>query len=386
MPQQRCEPLPILRVDKTPTTEPDCSKELASRKLYAEFGPAVVKVKQFGASGSGFFIGDGTRVVTNAHVVNGTSSGVLTVETFDHKNYKARIEKLDDINDIAILRLEGGAQSKETLKLAPSQTLKPDQPVYALGHPEGRYNTYISPGKFTANGTFESLFHSLDPNDVDWAAVTKLMSSTDPAIAADAMAYRQSPKVMAEVQIEGGSSGGPLINSSGEVVAISMFGSEMPQYHKYSWDVPSEKIQELLNGPNGKFHFDYQHRPYIYQHPVATTVSAGIMAGLTQAPRAGGALLGAISAYDLYHLANGTDSTPLATTSDKIYRGLEWTSDIAMVGGSAMAWVPKLKRAGKYGLVAGVALNVAESFVPQLTLTGIQRADGSTRIPFLWDH
>ncbi len=383
MPQQRCEPLPILRVDQEATKEADCAKELTARKLHAEFGPAVVKVKQSGSSGSGFFIEDGSRVVTNAHVVNG-GNGVLTVETFDHKNYKARIEKLDDINDLAVLRLEGGARVKDTLKLGTSQTLTPNEPVYALGHPSARYDTYISPGTFTANGSFKELFESRDPKDVDWAYVAGLLKSPSRAVVADARAYQESPKVMAEVQIEGGNSGGPLINGKGEAVGVSMFGSELPQFHKYSWDVPSEKIQELLAGPN-KFNFQYHRSPELFQRPittVGTTVGMGVLASF---PRSGGALMGAYSAYDLYHLAQGRDATPLTTTADKVYRGLEWSSDISLVAGSAMVWVPKLKTAGKYGLAVGVALTAAESLVPQLELNNIVRSDGSSRIPFLWD-
>lgn len=383
MPQQRCEPLPILRVDESATHEADCAKEQASRKLHAEFGPAVVKVTRPGGSGSGFFIGDGSQVVTNFHVVNDTN-GVLTVETFDHKLYKARVEKLDDINDLAILRLEGGAKNKETLKIGSSQTLKADEPLYALGHPEGRHDTYISPGKFTANGTFKELFAHRDPKDVDWVYVERLLKNPDPAIAADAHAYREAPKVMAEVQIEGGNSGGPLINNKGEVVGVSQFGSELPQFHKYSWDVPSEKIQELLNGPN-KFRLDYHHSPYLFQRPITTVVTTGVMGGLAAFPRSGGALLGVVSAIDMIHLAEGKNATPLTTMSDKVYRGLEWSSDIALVSGAAVSWVPKLKTAGKYGLAAGVVLTAAQSLVPQLGLDTITRADGSTRTPFMWD-
>lgn len=383
MTNQRCEPLPILRSEESPTFEDDCSKELASRAMYADTAPATVKVKPSPfASGSGFFIEDGSRVVTNSHVVAG-STGLITVETHDHKNYKARIEKLDDINDIAILRLEEDVKSKDVLQLGESTNLKPGDPLYAIGHPQGRYDTYISPGVFKERGRFDVLFESRDPADRDWKSVADML--TDPKLKGDATAYRATQKIMIDVQTQPGNSGGPVVDSSSRAVGVVMFGSENKQYSRYGWEVPIEEVKTLLNGPE-KFNFDYQRVMPVAQRPISTTIASGVMVGLAMLPRTGGSLMAAISTFDLYDLANGKDATPLNATSDKIHRGLQWSGDIAMIAGAALSFHPATRTAGRIGLGIGVGSNIGQAFVPQLELVDIQRTDGTTREPFLWNH
>lgn len=375
MSHQGCEPLPILRIGQAATTEPDCAKEQAARKLLAEFGPAVVQVKHSRGKGSGFFVEDGSRVVTNFHVV-GTSNGLITVETFDNKKVKARIEKIDDINDLAVLKLEGDARHSAVLKVGSSQTLKPGEPVFALGHPGGRPDTYISPGVFNDSGTVSKLIPHTDNKDL--LQIKQFLTASDPRIVEDANAYKEAPKVMAEAQIEPGSSGGPLINEKGEVVAVAQLS------RKYSYDVPSEKVQELLNSAN-KFHINYHHTPYLFQHPIRTVASTASMAGLASLPKSGGAILGVLSTVDLLGMATANDGAPL-TENEKVRQRLQVGADVAVLSGSTMAWIPKLKSAGKYGLALGVALTAAQSLIPQLELKDITRADGTKRLPFLWNH
>lgn len=350
--------------------------------MYAETAPATVKVNNGFGSGSGFFIEDGSRVVTNSHVVAG-STGLLTVETHDHKKYKARIEKLDDINDIAILRLEEGVKNKNVLQLGDSRELRADDPLYAIGHPFGKYDTYISPGVFKERGRFDVLFDTRDPKDRDWKSVTDMLN--DPKLKDDAAAYRGTQKIMIDVQTEGGNSGGPVVDSSSKAVGVVMFGSESKQFHRYGWEVPIEEVKTLLNGPD-KFQFDYQRVMSAVHHPIRTAVASGLMIGLAMLPRTGGSFMAAVSAFDLYDLAKGTDATPINATSDKINHGLQWTGDIAMIAGAALSFHPTTRTVGRIGLGLGVGANIGQAFVPQLELVDIKRTDGGTRQPFLWDR
>src|SRR5262249_13099205 len=104
--------------------------------------PGVVQIKTDSSSASGFFADEAGHVITNAHVVQGKTE--VSVVTTDGDSYRARIEKLDDINDLAVLKLEGlKPNSFKHLQLGSSDALKVDQSVYALGHPQGVRPTFI---------------------------------------------------------------------------------------------------------------------------------------------------------------------------------------------------------------------------------------------------
>jgi len=382
---QSCD-LPIVRVGQAPTIESDCSKEAAARKIYAEVGPATVKISHDNAIGSGFFVGDGSRVVTNAHVVNGASE-LLTVETIDHKQFKARIEKIDDINDLAVIHLEDGARGQTSLKLGSSDRVKINETLYAMGHPLGKYDTYIAPGHFTAKGPFDQVFASKDPADVDWQLFLKTAKSPNPDLAADARGVIKSPRVEAELQIEGGNSGGPMVNEAGEVVGVSQFGSESKQFHKYAWAVPSEQVSALLVAPP-KFQFDYEKVSSLRAHPFGEAFGTAITAGLSFGlPRVGGGLVGLVSAADIYLLAHDKGDQ-VKDSSDRLYRGLEWTSDIAFVAGATMAWVPRLRTVALASYGIGLAAGIGDAMVPHYTkLMDIKRTANpqDKRWPLYWD-
>jgi len=381
---QNCD-LHIVRPDKEPGVESDCGKEAVARKIYAEVSPATVKVESSLGTGSGFFIGDGSRVVTNAHVVNGTTS-LLTVETRDHQSFKGRIEKLDDINDLAVIHLEDGAKGPATLKLGSSADLKANQPLFALGHPLGLYDTYISPGNFTAKGPFFQVFASKDPNDRDWQAFIKTAQSRDRDLRNDGQGVIQSPRVEALLQIEPGNSGGPMVNNQGEVVAVSQFGSESKQYGKYAWAVPSEQVADLLNGPS-KFSFNYEKLSGWRSQPISEGFATALTTGLTFGlPRVGGGLMGLAAVGDIYSLTHGKTDNDKGST-DKLYRGLEWTSDLAIAAGAAMAWVPRLRSVALLSYGVGIAAGFGEGFVPHYTtLTKIERTANpqDKREPLYW--
>ena len=385
MANQSCE-LSIVRAGDNLDTVTDCSKEAAARKIYAEVAPATVKIESSFAIGSGFFVGDGSRIVTNAHVVNG-EDGLFDVTTPDKKQYKARIEKLDDVNDLAIIHLEDGAKGDHVLKLGDSNAVKLNQALYAIGHPLGRSETFISPGYFTAKGDFDKVFGSKDPADKDWLSFLRARNDTDKNVAADAVAITKSPRVEAKMQIEPGNSGGPMVNESDEVVAVSQFGSDSKQYHDFAWAVPSEKISELLkNKP--KFEFEYGRVSDAKLHPKLTAgltvVGSALAFGL---PRGGGAVLGAIGALDgALLMANDFDHPK--TTADKAYKGLEVAFDAGMVTGAVLSWMPELKPYAYAAYGVGLASGLAQSFVPHDTgLIAIYRTanPADKRQPMFWN-
>ena len=50
-----------------------CDREAAARAIYDDISPSTVQLGATNWSGSGVYVGDGTEIVTAAHVVLGTS-------------------------------------------------------------------------------------------------------------------------------------------------------------------------------------------------------------------------------------------------------------------------------------------------------------------------
>ncbi len=135
--------------------------------------------------GSGFIISPDGYVMTNAHVVQGSSQ--IQVKLTDKREFKARLVGLDKRTDVAILKLD--ATDLPTVKIGNPATLKVGEWVAAIGAPFG-FDNSVTAGIVSAKG------RSL-PDD------------------------NYVPFIQTDVAINPGNSGGPLFNLRGEVVGIN---------------------------------------------------------------------------------------------------------------------------------------------------------------------
>ena len=132
MPETPDKPIPVLKLDKDIERRDELQPQAdaTTRKLYEELAPSVVKILsnkgKVKGSGSGFFVDDDGHVITDAHVAY---PGVeLKVVDYRGEQYRARIEKLDDINDLAVLKVEGAKKGAfKPLSLGRSDGLVPDR-------------------------------------------------------------------------------------------------------------------------------------------------------------------------------------------------------------------------------------------------------------------
>ena len=144
--------------------------------------PAVVVIRTDKALGSGFLIKSDGTIVTNAHVIAGSSAIEVKLSTGEIYR-RTYVLASDEAEDIALLRIE--AADVPALKLGSSSDVKVGDDVMLVGAPLGLEET-ISTGIVSAIRVSES--------------GNRVIQTTAAA----------SP----------GSSGGPLLNNKGEVIGI----------------------------------------------------------------------------------------------------------------------------------------------------------------------
>jgi serine protease Do len=157
--------------------------------------------------GSGFIISPDGFVLTNHHVIDGASE--VIVHLADRRELKAKVVGSDPNSDIAVLKID--AQNLPVLRLSDSRNLKPGQWVLAIGSPFG-FDHSVTAGVVSGLGR---------PS----------MDNTQ----------RYVPFIQTDVAINRGNSGGPLLNTSGEVVGInSQIFSNSGGYMGVSFAIPIE--------------------------------------------------------------------------------------------------------------------------------------------------
>jgi putative serine protease PepD len=172
--------------------------------------PSVVQVnvtmQEGDAIGSGIILTSDGRILTNAHVVEG-AVGDVTVVLSDGKKYQASVVGSDTKADIAVLQAKN-ATGLTAATLGDSSEVAVGSTVVAIGSPGGLQNTVTS-------GIVSALNRNLA--DVGGGqpqtpySHTRNQASTSPSYTA----------IQTDASINQGNSGGPLVNTAGQVIGIN---------------------------------------------------------------------------------------------------------------------------------------------------------------------
>jgi S1-C subfamily serine protease len=139
--------------------------------------------------GSGFVINAEGQILTNFHVISGSSQVVVTLP--DHSQYKAQILVRDRPDDLALIKIEPKKKLPH-LNLGDSDRLQVGQKVLAIGNPFG----------------------------FDGTLTVGVVSTLGREIQSEGN-QRMEGMIQTDAAINSGNSGGPLLDSQGNVIGIN---------------------------------------------------------------------------------------------------------------------------------------------------------------------
>ncbi len=168
------------------------------------------------ASGSGVIVSSDGFIVTNNHVVDGASQVSVTLN--NKKNYTAKVIGTDPNTDLALIKIEG--KNLPVMTIGNSDAASLGQWVLAIGYP---LNLDVT----VTQGIISAKSRSIGINKQGSAPVEAFIQ-TDAAV---------NP----------GSSGGALVNTSGELVGInSAIASPTGSYAGYAYAIPSNLVKKVI--------------------------------------------------------------------------------------------------------------------------------------------
>lgn len=194
------------------------------RAIFPELFRDRVYEQKLKSLGSGFLISPDGYLITNEHVVENATEILVTMTTGEH--YKAEIVGVDRLTDIALLKIEG--KNRPYLEPGDSDNLIVGEWVIALGNPFGLFELNDQPT--VTVGVISAV-------DRDWGQTESKRLYMD--------------MIQTDAAINHGNSGGPLVNSLGQVIGMNTFIYTGSQYQEgfvgIGFAIPINRIQEIVD-------------------------------------------------------------------------------------------------------------------------------------------
>lgn len=141
-------------------------------------------------TGSGFIWDEQGHVITNLHVVQGSSEAIVRLA--DGRDFEASFVGGSAAHDIAVLRIRTPENAPAPIPVGTSHDVQVGQKVFAIGNPFG----------------------------LDWTLTTGIVSALDRSLTGEDGRVIQH-LIQTDAAINPGNSGGPLLDSAGRLIGIN---------------------------------------------------------------------------------------------------------------------------------------------------------------------
>ncbi|MBK7748020.1 MAG: trypsin-like peptidase domain-containing protein [Candidatus Obscuribacter sp.] len=379
----------------------------------------VMVNREFGReAGSGFFIGDGTQVMTDAHVVNNSKN--IEIQTPDGQKRAGHIVKLDDVNDLAVVQVEGlKPDPSRAVDVMNTSVLTQGSWVFGLGTPHlDNTKQFLSPGRAMAlttvrdimarTGALEQRSAAGDPPTLgEW--IMKGANSGNPRDRQDVQDYLSASRIDLVMGAFPGQSGQVNVGEDLKFAGVANATYKRADGTIGTTIVPDDTVQHFLRSPS-KFDFNYERQSLAQASPL-TTYSRYMLDAAVPASATGAATLAAESrmgsiarfvpgAFGIYKASGILDNYKSYSDINndaerKSYYGQKVAEDAGYGAGGLLLTAGMVASSRIKPVMMGLgALAYAGSYVSSVVrehtptysqLKGVQRKDGDPRPPFLWN-
>ena len=200
------------------------SKVLSVMDIFEKAEPGVVRVNTLrnqtindaGGVGSGFVFDKMGHIITNAHVIEGSTKTVVSF--LDGRSYNAEIIGIDEYTDIGVIKVNADLKLLKPLSLGDSSNLKVGEQIAAIGNP------------FGLSGSMTS-------------GIISQMGRLLPSGAG----YSIPDVIQTDAAINPGNSGGPLLNMRGDIVGINTaIQSTTGEFTGVGFAIPSKTVAKIV--------------------------------------------------------------------------------------------------------------------------------------------
>src|SRR3954470_6753205 len=169
------------------------------------------------AQGSGWVYDSDGHIVTNDHVVDGSTS--IKVRFWDGKTYSATVVGVDKSTDLAVIKVDAPSSELVPLSVGDSKQLQVGDGVVAIGSPFGLEETVTS-------GIVSALHRAIQ-------GMTN---------------FTINDSIQTDAAINHGNSGGPLLNTQGQVVGVNaQIKSDSGGNEGVGFSIPSATVKTVAS-------------------------------------------------------------------------------------------------------------------------------------------